>query len=74
MAVRRQRRSDGRAGRRHLLGLALGYNDVDPSEQQAGTTDNLRWPNKTDVWAVAGQNGPKPSPWADLQIGPMLGE
>ncbi len=56
-----------------MLGLALGYNDVDPSQQQAAS-DNLRWPNKTDVWAVAGQKGPNPSPWADLQIGPMLGK
>jgi len=54
------------------LGLALGYNDRDPSVQDAGRTDALRWPNKTDVWPHAGQDGPNPSPWADLVIGPML--
>jgi hypothetical protein len=57
-------------GRR--LGLALGYNDRDPSAQEAGRTDDLRWPNKTDVWLHAGQQGPDPSPWADLEIGPLL--
>ena len=54
------------------LGLALGYNDRDPSVQAVGQASSLRWPNKTDVWLIAGQKGPNPSPWADLEIGPML--
>ena len=55
-----------------MLGLALGYDDRDVTANVSG---HLRWPNKADVWGVAGQKGPNPaSAWADLLIGPMLGK
>ena len=57
------------------LAVTLGYNDFDPGEHK-GSDDmtRLRWPNRIDPWWRAGEKGPAPSAWGDLEIGPRLAE
>ncbi len=52
--------------------LSLGYNDGDPAQHEPGQYDRLRWSSRLDPWWVAGEDGPNPSPWGDLALGPML--
>ncbi|MFO8008461.1 MAG: hypothetical protein R6V05_12080, partial [Candidatus Brocadiia bacterium] len=54
------------------LALSLGYNDRDPAQHEPGQFDRLRWSNRLDPWWVPGNEGPNPSPWGDLLLGPML--
>ena len=62
--------SEPATGRR--LGLSLGYNDHDTGEHERDQFDRLRWPNRVDPWGQAGDKGPNPSPWGDLEMGPPL--
>jgi hypothetical protein len=59
-------------GRR--LGLSLGYNDHDPTRHPANEFDRLRWNHGLDPWWQAADDGPNPSPWGDLEMGPMLAD
>ena len=54
------------------LGLALGYNDRDPSRHKPDQMDKIRWPDAGGPWAHAADQGPTPNPWGDVETGPML--
>ncbi len=54
------------------LALSLGYNDHAAHED--GGFARLRWPNRVDPWGQAGDKGPHPSPWGDLQMGPPIAQ
>ncbi|MFO7958210.1 MAG: hypothetical protein R6X33_14075 [Candidatus Brocadiia bacterium] len=56
------------------LGLSLGYNDHDPDEHGDGQFARLRWNSRLDPWWRAGDEGPNPSPWGNLCMGPILTE
>ncbi len=53
------------------LALTLGYKDIDPGNTPAQV--DVRWPSGVDPWWRAGRDGPNPSPWGDLEMGPPLG-
>jgi len=64
----------GEPGTGTCLGLSLGYNDHDPDRHGAGQFARLRWNNRLDPWWQAGRDGPNPSPWGNLRMGPMLAD